>query len=140
MTSEERRTAPRVQAPCTVKYFYLPPSPNPPDTHVINLSSCGACLEVPDPLIRGSVVAFQIITPDYKVVDACARVIHVQPGHHPYYLAGVYFTRLSENDRALLQHEVQRAASPKPPAEENHAPSTHSLERKTRRVQVQGSQ
>jgi hypothetical protein len=94
---------------------------------------------VPDPLIRGSVVAFQIITPDYQVVDACARVIHIQPSHDPFYLAGVYFTRLSENDRALLQREVQRTAALDQPAEENHDPSTHSLESKKRRAKSQDS-
>ena len=110
----EQRMSPRIPVRCRVSFYYLPPSLNPPVTHVINLSEGGACIEVPDPLIPGAAIAFQIITSDCHVVDVRARVAYIEPGKNPPYRVGVCFTRLSENDRALLAREIQRSASKNP--------------------------
>jgi len=106
-SERERRALPRVAVQCPISYFYLPPSPTSPDTHVVDLSLKGARIEVPDPLIPGSVIAFQIITSERQVVDARARVIHVQPRADAFFRVGVQFTALSETARAQISREIQ---------------------------------
>ena len=109
LSNRERRAFPRIGVQCPIKYFYLPPSPNPPDTHVIDLTLEGARIEVPDPLIPGSVIAFQIITSERHVVDARARVIHVQARPGSFFRAGVQFTPLSENAHTHIARELECA-------------------------------
>lgn len=107
----ERRAALRVPTQCVVRYFYLPPSLNPPSTRVIDLSLRGACIEVPDPLIPGSIIAFQIITSEHHVVDVRARVVYALPRQDVFYRAGVSFTHISETDPGSLEREIARALS-----------------------------
>jgi hypothetical protein len=109
LSNRERRESPRFSVDCPTKYFYLPPSPNPPETHVVDLSLQGACIQVPDPLIPGSVIAFQVITSERQVVDARARVIYVQAMPNAFFRVGVQFLLLSEDTRALIAREVEVA-------------------------------
>ena len=107
--NRERRTLRRFSADCPVKYFYLPPSPISPETHVVDLNLKGARVEVPDPLIPGSVIAFQIITSERQVVDAYARVIYVQAEPTAFFRVGVQFLMLSENAHTLIARELESA-------------------------------
>ena len=109
LSDHERRTLPRVSVQCPIKYFYLPPSPNPPETHVVDLNVKGARVEVPDPLIPGSVIAFQIITSERQVVDLRARVIHVQAEPNAFFRVGVQFLVLSANAHTLIARELESA-------------------------------
>jgi hypothetical protein len=90
-------------------YFYLPPSPNSPETHVVDLTLEGARIEVPDPLVLGSVIAFQIITSERQVVDARARVIYVQAEPNAFFRVGVQFLMLSEDAHTLIARELESA-------------------------------
>jgi hypothetical protein len=109
LSNRERRTLPRVSVRCPIKYFYLPPSSNPPETHVVDLNFQGARIEVPDPLIPGSVIAFQIITSERQVVDAHARVIYVLAEPNAFFRVGVQFLMLSENAHTLIARELESA-------------------------------
>jgi hypothetical protein len=109
MSNRERRTMQRVSVQCPIKYFYLPPSANPPETHVVDLNFQGARIEVPDPLIPGSVIAFQIITSERQVVDANGRVIHVRAEPNAFFRVGVQFLRLSEDAHTLIARELESA-------------------------------
>ena len=109
LSNRERRTLPRLSVQCPIKYFYLPPSPNSPETHVVDLNLKGARVEVPDPLILGSVIAFQIITSDRQVVDVRARVIHVQAQPNAFFRVGVQVLMLSENAHTHIARELESA-------------------------------
>ncbi len=109
MSNRERRILPRFSVDCLIKYFYLPPSPHPPETSVVNLSMLGALILVPDPLVLGSVIAFQIVTSEHKVIDARARVIHVQAEPHSFFRVGVQFLALSADARMLIARELEFA-------------------------------
>jgi hypothetical protein len=108
-SSFERRASPRFAVQCPIKFSYLPPVPNPPDTSVIDLSLQGAKIQVPDPLILGSIVPFQIITFDQQVIDAHARVVHVNPRADGFFRTGVQFTELSVDARVRVARELEHA-------------------------------
>ncbi|MEW5718722.1 MAG: PilZ domain-containing protein [Chloroflexota bacterium] len=120
LSNRERRLLPRFSVDCPIKYFYLPPSPHPPETSVVNLSMLGACILAPDPLILGSVIAFQIITAERKVVDARARVIHVESKPNAFFRVGVQFLALSEDARTLIARELELAQQRKTISEVTH--------------------
>jgi hypothetical protein len=82
-----------------------------------SIFALGARIEVPDPLIPGSVIAFQIITSDRKVVDARARVIYVQARQDAFFWAGVQFLSLGEDARTLIAREIAHAQGRKPVSE-----------------------
>ncbi len=107
---EERRASPRRPVPFHVKYFYLPPDVVPPSTRVLDLSIDGARIETLDRFPEGASVAFYLITPENQVIDVRAQVVHMEPGEHPPYRAGVRFTQLSPADRDVLQRALERAA------------------------------
>jgi c-di-GMP-binding flagellar brake protein YcgR len=102
----ERRASRRKSVHFSVRYFYLPPTTEPPDTQTINLSVDGACIETLDPLKEGASIAFYIITPNRGVIDVRARVVHVLPDGHPPYRVGVEFTHLSPADCAALERAL----------------------------------
>jgi hypothetical protein len=108
-SNRERRALPRFSAGCPIMYFYLPPSPNSPETHVVDLTLEGARIEVPDPLVLGSVIAFQIITSERQVVNARARVIYVQAEPNAFFRVGVQFLMLSEDAHTLIARELESA-------------------------------
>jgi len=132
VSPSERRAFPRVSVQCPIKYFYLPPSLNPPDTRVIDLSQVGACIEVPDPLILGSVIAFHIITSERGVVNAQARVVHVQAKANTFFRVGVQFVSPSENARALIARELEGAQQRKSLSEVTHGSFSQPFQNETR--------
>jgi len=132
LSNVERRVLPRVSVQCPIKYFYLPPSPNPPETNLVDLTVEGARIEVPDPLIPGSVIAFQIITSERRVVDAHARVIHVQARPGTFFRVGVQFTVLSEEAHALIARELACAQQRNSLSEVTHDSFSQPLQDKTR--------
>lgn len=134
LSQQERRTFQRIRALCPVKYFYLPPSPHPPETHILDLTPIGARIEVPDALIPGSVIAFQIITSERQVVDARARVVHVQPRSDAFYQAGVQFLTLSEDARARIAREIECTQKRTPVSEVMHDSLSQSPQAQTCRA------
>ena len=128
----KRRALPRFSADCPIKYIYLPLSPNPPETHVVDLNFQGARIEVPDPLIPGSVIAFQIITSERQVVDAHARVIYVQTEPNAFFRAGVQFLMLSENAHTLIARELESAQQRNSVCEVIHGSFSQPLQEQTR--------
>jgi hypothetical protein len=131
LSERERRNVPRVSVQCPIKYFYLPPSANPPETHVVDLNLKGARIEVPDPLIPGSVIAFQIITSERQVVDARARVIHVLPEPNAYFRVGVQFLVLSDNACTLIARELESAQQRNSVSEVIHDSLSQPLQEQT---------
>ena len=109
LSTSNRRASHRVPVQCPVKYLYQPPTPQSLDTRVLDLGLDGACVQVPDPLIPGSAVAFVIITSEHQVIDVRAKVVHVRSDGSPLYRAGVCFVCVSEKDRALLAREIECA-------------------------------
>ena len=130
-SNHERRVLPRFSVDCPIKYFYLPPSPNPPETHVVDLNPKGARVEVPDPLIPGSVIAFQIITSERQVVDVRARVIHVQAKSNSFFRVGVQFLTLSDDACALIARELESVQQRNSVSEVTHDAFTQPLQEQT---------
>ena len=128
LSERERRKLPRVSVRCPVMYFYLPPSANPPKTHIVDLNLKGARIEVPDPLISGSVIAFQIITSERQVVDARARVIYVRAEPNAFFRAGVQFLMLSEDAHTLIARELESAQQRNPVSEVIHGSFSQPLQ------------
>ncbi len=110
-TVMERRTVQRKRVPFQVKYFYLPPDANPPNTRVIDLSAEGACVETLDLFPEGASVAFFIVTPENQVIDVRAQVMHMESAARPPYRAGVRFTQLAPSDRVVLQHALEHSGT-----------------------------
>ena len=128
LSERERRNVPRVSVQCPIKYFYLPPSANPPETHVVDLNLKGARIEVPDPLIPGSVIAFQIITSERQVVDAHGRVIHVQAEPNAFFRVGVQFLALSDTACVFIARELESAQQRDSVSEVIHGSFSQSLQ------------
>lgn len=110
-THAERRALERRPLQFQVKYHYLPPSMTPPSTHTLNLTSRGAYVETLDPLQDGAAIAFFIITPDHQVIDVRARVVHSEQAKLTPFCAGVSFTHLSPEDRAMLEQVLKSAGA-----------------------------
>ncbi len=111
MISTERRQFKRIPVPCTVNYYHLAPSPNPPVFHAINLSLGGACIEAPEPHVPGAVLAFYLITPSRRATDVRAKVIYFRAAQPELYYVGVRFTNLSPQDRTILAREIEHASA-----------------------------
>jgi hypothetical protein len=111
MTDPERRSSTRLPIDCKVGFFHLPPSPNPPVFHALNLSLTGACIEAPNLYAPGASLSFHLFTPDHRVADIRAQVVYSQTASSALYHIGVRFIHLAERDRNILvrQFENERA-------------------------------
>ena len=107
----DRRTAERIPIDCTVCFFHLPPSSNPPVFHALDLTLIGACIQAPTPFVPGSVLSFHLVMPDNQVADIHAQVIHSEKNGSELYRVGVLFTHLEEYDRNLLVRQLERSRS-----------------------------
>ena len=109
MPTPERRSARRIPVDCTVCFFHLPPTPNPPLFRALNLTLHGVCIQAPTPFVPGSVLSFHLVTPDNQVADIHGQVIHSEADGSELYQIGIQFTRLKESDRNLLARQLERA-------------------------------
>ena len=111
MISIERRSSARVAVDCKVGYFHLPPAATTPVFHALNLSMLGVCLEAPSVFEPGSTLSFYLITPDNRVADVNAQVVHSEMANSALYHVGVCFTRLKERDREILTSQYRMEQS-----------------------------
>jgi hypothetical protein len=109
--TQERRVSGRVPVDWVVKYYYEVPTANPRITRMVDLSEGGARLETFAPLIPGSSVAFQVVTPERHAIDVRAKVLYLEPRQQLPYHVGIKFTALSPGDRAILARELTRAVA-----------------------------
>jgi hypothetical protein len=107
MTRPERRTVERQAIDCQVGYFHLPPSLHSPIFRTVNLSRVGACLEAPTCYVPGAALSFHLITPDHRVADIRAQVVHVKWVTPELYHVGVRFTHLAPRDQDILAQQLQ---------------------------------
>lgn len=106
--NSERRLAKRVPVRFSVRYNYESPSLAIPETHVLNLSAVGVRMECYAWLVPGASIAFHMITPEHRVMDARGRVIYIESHEQPPHHVGIQFTSLTPADRATLENELEQ--------------------------------
>ncbi len=107
MSVQERRLLPRKQAQYLIRFYETPKYASKAFAHTLDLTTQGACIELPDSLPVGASIQFALFTPSNRVIDVAAQVVHVNQSDHLPFHIGIRFTQLASTHRQLLAHELQ---------------------------------